>query len=72
MRVAQIACVFIHLLDGLCDLLVGVGGSADIFTNLLVALTVKVVYKGVVLRVAYVHGIGDGLNGWSGVIFSGL
>ena len=72
MRVAHIARLGLHLLDGLGYLLIGVSCTADVGTNGLVALAIKVIHTSKVARVAYVHGVGDGLHRWLRLILACL
>ena len=71
-RVERVARLIIALLHGGPDLLVLVGGTADILGDGLVVAVMKVVDARKVRRVAHVHCVGQRLNACLRLVFTGL
>ena len=68
MWVANIVIFFVNLANSLSDFFIRVGGSADFGRDFVVIAFVKVVNTGKVARVAHIHRVGDGLNGWTRIV----
>ena len=72
MRVELITCLCEALSHGLCNLLVGISGTADVLTNGFVTLAIEVEDACEVAWVAHIHRIGNGLNAWLWLIMACL
>ena len=72
MRVEQIMMFFPSLFHSFPDLLVGIGSSRNLGRDSGMRTFIQIEYTGKVARVAYVHGVSDGCDRWTRVVFACL
>ena len=70
--VEQIVVLLPYAAHGVGNLLVGVGGAADVGTDGGMAVAVEVEHAGKVAGSTHVHGIGDGGDAGTGRVGTGL